>query len=175
MNRLLIPLLIVLGSFLYSWFWNCSETRRPTCMAEEPMAVVEETVAPAVVEEVEPEMTEEEKLLFTPLDVYFEVAKSGINRNAEVENFLTTAKAYLEQHPDSKLSITGHSDSDGTDVTNQRLSEQRAAQVKALLIKDGFSSEQLATYGKGETEPAVPNSSPENKAKNRRVSIRLMN
>lgn len=144
-------------------------------MAEEPVAVVEETVVPAVVEEPEPEMTEEEKLLFTPLDVYFEVARSGINRNAEVENFLSTAKAYLEQHPDSKLSITGHTDDDGTESLNQGLSEKRAGQVKALLVSDGFSENQLVTYGKGETEPAVPNNSPENKAKNRRVSIRLMN
>lgn len=175
MNRFLIPLLILLGSFLYSWFWNCNENRRPTCNAE--IAAVEAIATPPLVveEPVVEELTEEEELLFTPLDVYFEVNKLSIDRSEEVNNFLSTAKTYLAAHPDKKLSVTGHSDSDGQDAPNQILSERRAQQVKDLLVADGFSADQLVPDGKGETEPAVPNDSPENKAKNRRVSVRLMN
>lgn len=175
MNRFLIPLLILLGSFLYSWFWNCNENRRPTCNAE-IAAPVEEMVVPPVVEEpVVEEMTEEEQLLFTPLDVYFEVNRSGINRTPEVNNFLETARAYLAAHPDKKLSVTGHTDSDGTAESNLVLSERRAKQVKDLLIADGFNADQLELIGKGEAEPVVENNSAENKARNRRVSVRLMN
>lgn len=177
MNRFLIPLLILLGSLLYSWFWNCSDTRRPTC---NPVGVIVEDVpAPAAdpIPETPPLLTEkeQEELLFNPLDIYFESGQSGISRNAEINAFLETAKAYLDAHPDKQLTLTGHSDSDGPEDLNQNLSEGRAARVKEILLAEGFKAEQLETSGKGELEPIVPNDSPENKAKNRRVSIRLKN
>lgn len=180
MNRFLIPLLILLGSFLYSWFWNCNENRRPTCFPE--VEATMESVSPAIADEpVVEEITEAEQikeveeLLFTPLDVYFEVNKLAISRTEEVNNFLSTAKTYLAAHPDKKLSVTGHSDSDGSAQSNQVLSENRAKQVKDLLVADGFAENQLVVIGKGENEPVVPNDSPENKARNRRFSVRLMN
>ena len=170
MNRILIPILILLWSFLYSWFWNC--VRKPECSGQIEIPAVS---APAIMEPApEPEMTKEEELLFEPLDVYFETAKAGISRNAEIENFLSTAKKYLEAHPDKKLSLVGHSDSDGSDLTNQRLSEQRAQTVKNLLVNEGFPADQLMTSGKGESEPKASNDTPEGRAQNRRVTIRLM-
>ncbi len=181
MNKFLIPLLILLWSLLYSWFWNCE--RRPHCDAGSYDANA--IVAPAVVEEeanidamtdAEPvEMTEkeEEKLLFTPLDVYFESAKAGINRSTEIDNFLETAKKYLAARPDKKLSLVGHSDSDGTPTTNNRVSANRANSVKNMLIADGFNSSQLITSSMGEDSPIASNDTPEGKAKNRRVTIRL--
>ncbi len=176
MNRLLVPLLILLGSLLYSWFWNC--TRKPHCSAEIPAV---EAVAPPV--EVAPgpvdtpavAMTAEEELLFAPLDVYFETNKSSINRSTEIDNWLSTAKKYLEAHPDKKLSVTGHTDSDGSDSANQSLSASRAEKVKSILVDEGFNAENLETDGKGEAEPIASNDTPEGKAQNRRVSIRLMN
>lgn len=182
MNRFLIPLLILLGSLLYSWFWNCQ--RRPHCSSGE--YAIEES---AVVTEPESEITddgemsddvvemteaEEEELLFTPLDVYFEAAKNGISKNAEIENFLSTAQKYLEAHPDKKLSLVGHTDSDGSNATNDPLSVKRAETVKQMLVNEGFNAEQLVTAGRGEREPIASNDSPEGRAKNRRVTVRLI-
>ena len=70
--------------------------------------------------------------------------------------------------------MTGHTDSDGDDVSNISLSERRAAIVKGILAKQGFNSDNLQLIGKGESEPIAENDTPENKAKNRRVSIRLI-
>lgn len=178
MNRLLIPLLILLGSLLFSWFWNCN--RKDYCPDCQPKAVV--AAAPIVADTVTVQtedttqamLTPEEKVLFEPLDVYFQSGKSSINRTEEINTWLTTAKAYLEKNPNEKLSVTGHTDSDGDDALNIALSEKRAGIVKAILVKDGFADAGLTVIGKGESEPIAENDTPENKAKNRRVSIRLI-
>lgn len=180
MNRLLIPLLILLGSLLFSWFWNCN--RKDYCPDCQPKAAVAaapilaDTVNVAVQAEdtTQANLTPEEKVLFEPLDVYFQSGKSSIIRTEEIDTWLETAKKYLEKNPNEKLSLTGHTDSDGDDVSNISLSERRAAIVKGILAKQGFNSDNLQLIGKGESEPIAENDTPENKAKNRRVSIRLI-
>ncbi|MCF8323852.1 MAG: OmpA family protein [Leadbetterella sp.] len=180
MNRLLIPLLILFGSLLFSWFWNCN--RKDYCPDCQPKAAV--TAAPILADTVnvaaqaedttQANPTPEEKVLFEPLDVYFQSGKSSIIRTEEIDNWLETAKKYLEKNPNEKLSLTGHTDSDGDDASNISLSERRAAIVKGILAKQGFNSDNLQLIGKGESEPIADNDTPENKAKNRRVSIRLI-
>jgi outer membrane protein OmpA-like peptidoglycan-associated protein len=181
MNRLLIPLLILLGSLLFSWFWNCN--RKDYCPDCQPKAIVAEVAAAPVVADTvtvqtedttQANLTPEEKVLFEPLDVYFQSGKSSINRTEEINTWLTAAKAYLEKNPNEKLSLAGHTDSDGDDASNVALSEKRASIVKAILVKDGFADAGLTVIGKGESEPIAENDTPENKAKNRRVSIRLI-
>lgn len=178
MNRFLIPLLILLGSLLFSWFWNCN--RKDFCPDCQPKAavaaapIVADTVTVQTEDTTQAMLTPEEKVLFEPLDVYFQSGKSSINRTEEINTWLTTAKAYLEKNPNEKLSVTGHTDSDGDDALNIALSEKRAGIVKAILVKDGFVDNGLTVIGKGESEPIAENDTPENKAKNRRVSIRLI-
>ncbi len=178
MNRLLIPLLILLGSLLFSWFWNCNRKDYcPDCQPKAAVAaapIVADTVTVPTEDTTQANLTPEEKVLFEPLDVYFQSGKSSINRTEEINTWLTTAKAYLEKNPNEKLSVTGHTDSDGDDASNVALSEKRAGIVKAILVKDGFSDAGLTVIGKGESEPIAENDTPENKAKNRRVSIRLI-
>jgi outer membrane protein OmpA-like peptidoglycan-associated protein len=175
MNKILIPLLILLGSLIYSWFWNC--IRKPECTVSEPVAVEQTLAAPdtTVVEVTPPPvLTEEEQVLFSPLDVYFESGKSSISRNAEIDSWLSTAKTYLEKNPNEKLSVTGHTDDDGPEESNQLLSVKRANLVKDILTKEGFGASNLEVFGKGESEPIADNATEEGKSKNRRVSIRLI-
>lgn len=178
MNRLLIPLLILLGSLLFSWFWNCNRKDYcPDCQPKAAVAaapIVADTVTVQTEDTTQAMLTPEEKVLFEPLDLYFQSGMSSINRTEEINTWLTTAKAYLEKNPNEKLSVTGHTDSDGDDPLNIALSEKRAGIVKAILVKDGFVDTGLTVIGKGESEPIAENDTPENKAKNRRVSIRLI-
>jgi len=78
----------------------------------------------------------------------------------------------LKQHPDVKVTIVGHTDADGSEESNLSLSQRRAESVKNALV-DEFSvnAQQLTTQGKGESELIDLGSSPESKAKNRRVEF----
>jgi len=77
----------------------------------------------------------------------------------------------MKEHPDLKFSIEGHTDSDGDESFNQELSEGRAMAVKAALVESGIDQSRLETKGWGETKPFNGNSTPEEKANNRRVEF----
>ncbi len=76
----------------------------------------------------------------------------------------------LQQEPAMKLKIVGHTDSDGADDTNLKLSKDRAEAVKHTLASVyGIDASRLITEGKGESEPVGDNSTADGKAQNRRV------
>lgn len=78
----------------------------------------------------------------------------------------------LKTHADLRLTIEGHTDSDGEEAYNQELSERRAAAVKAYLVeKHGIDGARLDTAGFGESKPVGDNASPEGKQQNRRVEL----
>jgi OmpA-OmpF porin, OOP family len=83
----------------------------------------------------------------------------------------------LNDWPDAKVEIAGHTDSQGSAKFNQKLSEQRAEAVKKYLI-DKFHhirSGNLSTKGYGESKPVASNDTPEGRAQNRRVEFTLLN
>lgn len=72
-----------------------------------------------------------------------------------------------------KLSIEGHTDSQGDDAFNLELSKKRAAAVKNYLIEKGIAPTRLSSEGYGETVPVADNSTPEGRAENRRVDLKV--
>lgn len=80
--------------------------------------------------------------------------------------------AVLKENADLKVKITGHTDSDGDENSNLDLSKRRAEAVKAVLIQEfNIDASRMETGGKGESEPAEKNLTPEGKANNRRVEF----
>ncbi len=78
----------------------------------------------------------------------------------------------LKENPAVKVKIIGHTDSDGDDKANLALSQKRAAAVKqALAAEFGIDESRMQTDGKGEAEPAEPNTTSQGKANNRRVEF----
>jgi outer membrane protein OmpA-like peptidoglycan-associated protein len=77
----------------------------------------------------------------------------------------------MKEHSDINFSVQGHTDSDGDDVSNQKLSEARANSVKNALVDLGIDASRLETKGYGESNPVNENSTPEGKANNRRVEF----
>jgi outer membrane protein OmpA-like peptidoglycan-associated protein len=80
----------------------------------------------------------------------------------------------LKDYPTMKISIEGHTDSDGPDAYNQMLSEKRAGSVKDYLIKQGIEEERLQSVGFGESRPIASNRTPRGKEANRRVEFRIV-
>lgn len=78
----------------------------------------------------------------------------------------------LMQDDSIKLNIIGHTDSDGSDEANLKLSKDRAAAVKEALVNIyNISADRLTTDGKGETQPVGDNGTADGKAQNRRVEF----
>jgi outer membrane protein OmpA-like peptidoglycan-associated protein len=75
--------------------------------------------------------------------------------------------------PNMRIAIEGHTDSEGSVDYNQRLSVRRAQAVAAYLVKAGADSHQLEAVGYGVSRPAVPNDTPENMARNRRIEFNV--
>ncbi len=70
------------------------------------------------------------------------------------------------------VKIVGHTDSDGDDAANQKLSEQRAETIKSILVKEyGIDETKLTIEGRGEKQPIADNKNGEGKAQNRRVEF----
>ena len=80
----------------------------------------------------------------------------------------------LNEYPNSKFMIEGHTDSDGSNALNQSLSENRAAAVKNYLIENGIATARLRSTGFGETKPISSNKTAKGKAENRRVEVTLI-
>lgn len=74
----------------------------------------------------------------------------------------------------TSIRIEGHTDSDGPDGYNMKLSQRRAEAVVAHLVGGGVSAERLEAVGYGETEPIDTNKTPEGKAANRRVEFTIL-
>jgi outer membrane protein OmpA-like peptidoglycan-associated protein len=108
-------------------------------------------------------------------DVKFETAKAEIL--PESHHALDVVGEVLAKWPDLKIEIGGHADSRGSDAYNLALSKRRVESVRAYLIRrfPNLRAGQLTAKGYGESEPIVPNTSPENMAQNRRVEFKVLN
>jgi hypothetical protein len=73
-----------------------------------------------------------------------------------------------------RISVVGHTCDLGREAYNEDLSNRRAAAVKAELVALGVDPEAIVTDGKGESEPMVPNTSEENRQRNRRVDVQFI-
>lgn len=101
--------------------------------------------------------------------ILFDVNKSSIK--LESMGTLNEVVKMMKDHSDLKFEIDGHTDSDGKDDANMKLSQQRADEVKAQLVKMGIDEGRLTTKGFGETKPIDKNDNAEAKANNRRVEF----
>jgi len=90
----------------------------------------------------------------------------------ESEKVLDNVAEILLANPDVNVEIGGHTDSQGSDAYNMKLSDARANVVRNYLIKKGVPATRLTARGYGETAPVADNATPEGRALNRRVELK---
>ena len=103
------------------------------------------------------------------MDINFEYNKSTITN--ESYEILNDVAIQLKRNPDIKIKICGHTDAQGSDEYNLKLSEDRANSVKTALINLGINKNRIKVKGYGKTKPIAPNDTEENKKKNRRIEF----
>ncbi len=89
------------------------------------------------------------------------------------EYLLQEAAETLNKYPELVIEVAGHSDDVGDPIKNEGLSERRAKTVRAFLIHYGVAQDRLTYKGYGESQPIGDNATPEGRAMNRRVELRL--
>lgn len=104
--------------------------------------------------------------------VNFDFDKSTIRRDAA--EILAEAARILQDDPEVRVSVDGHTDARGTDDYNQRLSERRAEAVVDYLSRLGVSPSRLQPQGFGESRPVASNHTEEGRAQNRRVELNVI-
>lgn len=87
---------------------------------------------------------------------------------------LDRAKAVLDEYPEVKVEISGHTDTDGDRDHNIDLSRRRAEAVRRYLVDAGIDESRITTRGAGPDEPLGSNDTEAGKAKNRRIEFNLI-
>jgi len=110
-------------------------------------------------------------ILNMPNNVTFDTSSSML-RPLGTET-LTSVALILKEYPKTAINIVGHTDSTGSNATNQKLSLERANSVANLLIQQGTSAARMSVYGAGSSQPIASNNTDTGRAQNRRVEITL--
>jgi outer membrane protein OmpA-like peptidoglycan-associated protein len=101
--------------------------------------------------------------------ITFDVGKSTIKPESMGE--INRIAKLMQDNPDLKFSVEGHTDSTGSEATNQTLSDARSKAVVDKLVETGIATDRLQSAGKGQTSPIADNGTDEGRAKNRRVEF----
>jgi outer membrane protein OmpA-like peptidoglycan-associated protein len=117
--------------------------------------------------------TTERGIVLTLGDVLFSSARSDLKVGAAGN--LDRLVAFLDQNPDRRVVIEGHTDNVGSDDTNLGLSQRRADSVMTFLVQRGIARERIMSTGKGEHQPVADNQSEGGRQQNRRVEVIIEN
>ncbi|WP_443970178.1 OmpA family protein [Sphingobium sp. CR28] len=111
-------------------------------------------------------------LLRMPSGITFATNQAAIQ--PQFRGTLDQVASTLSEYPKTMIDVLGHTDSDGAEAYNQTLSERRAQSVADYLSSHGVQSVRISTRGYGEMQPIASNETPEGKAQNRRVEIKIV-
>lgn len=171
MRPIIIGILLFLAWLILST-WYYTNHIYPVFNAAEETDITEEvetSVQPA------PETQEESTAPELPetITLYFEFDKTEILNPVEFQDFIPAGKAYLEAHPAACITVTGHTCDIGTQAYNMDLGKRRAESARNYLVNNGLAPDCLEVESKGESDPAIANTTEENRQRNRRVIIEM--
>ena len=103
--------------------------------------------------------------------LYSNFGEKTFKPDATLSNYALELKNYLNKYPNKSVRVIGHTDDVGDEEANLWFGQQRANNVRQYLISRGIDADKVKATSKGESNPIVPNTSEENRAKNRRIEI----
>ena len=108
-------------------------------------------------------------MVMTLSDVFFATGKADLMPGAIT--MVNRLAQFMQQYPEKRLLIEGHTDSTGSSSFNLRLSEDRANAVRNVLLSEGVSGSRIETIGYGMSKPVTSNDTASGRQQNRRVEI----
>ncbi|WP_116126388.1 OmpA family protein [Lewinella sp. IMCC34183] len=103
--------------------------------------------------------------------ILFPTAKYQLTEASKIE--LRRMADVFQKYPDTDLTVDGHTDNVGSESSNQKLSEQRAASVADYLVELGVDRSRMTVVGHGEMQPVATNDTEEGRQANRRVEVAI--
>lgn len=110
--------------------------------------------------------------ILTLKNIFFETASAAILPVSEPE--LNKVVDMMKKNPGMQVRVNGHTDNIGTEIDNQKLSQNRAISVKAYLVSKGIEDARISTMGFGESKPIDTNATEAGRANNRRTEIEIL-
>ncbi len=129
------------------------------------------TVANNGCPEVEPTVEKMKELNEYARSILFETGKASFQK--ETDGVLKAMVAIFKEYPQANFAIEGHTDSQGSDRTNELLSDRRANAVMDYLVANGIDQDRLTAKGYGEDNPIASNKTAAGRKNNRRVEVKL--
>ena len=105
-------------------------------------------------------------------NIFYDYDKATLRPESVAE--LDRLHKLMTDNPSIVIEIGGHTDGDGSDSYNERLSQARAQSVVDYLVDKGITTERMVAKGYGEKAPVAPNDTPENKQLNRRTELKIL-
>lgn len=105
-------------------------------------------------------------------NIFFDYAKATLRK--ESKNELMRLKRILDESPNLKIEIGGHTDNRGADDYNNRLSKNRARSVVNYLVENGIDRSRITYKGYGKSQPVATNDTEEGRQENRRVEFKVI-
>ena len=105
-------------------------------------------------------------------NILFNTGKATLRAESYAE--LNKLARLLNENPEVRIEVSGHTDNVGSAAVNNRLSGQRAESVKGYLEMQGVAADRIESAGYGFERPIAPNNSEEGRAANRRVEIEVI-
>ncbi|OGU48576.1 MAG: hypothetical protein A2080_06950 [Ignavibacteria bacterium GWC2_36_12] len=134
--------------------------------------IIKHTPKEIVKEVVVEKPVEVKKSQWVLVGVNFEFNKARLT--PESYPILFYAVQNLNENPDTKVEIQGHTDNIGSEQYNMKLSEERAQTVRDYLVAKGIDPSRLTVKGYGESMPVADNSTPEGRSLNRRIEFKVL-
>lgn len=105
-------------------------------------------------------------------NIFFDTDKFELKEKSKTE--LQRIVKFLNENPQLKIEISGHTDNVGTPAYNKQLSEKRAHAVYTYMVDNNINPKRLLSLGIGQDQPLAPNDSETNRQLNRRIQFKIL-
>lgn len=128
----------------------------------------------AKIESVKASTAKTPNVKYSGVTIYYQFDETQIDLSEDIQSRLQRLVSAVKSEAGGKIEVVGHTCDLGDPEANSAISLQRAVNIGYLLQSYGVDASKIIARGEGSARPVVPNSTEDNRRKNRRVSVRVI-